>query len=157
HYQIRSDGVIPGGNGAHARARLCGLRLHRGKTALHLLDGQPLFHFRNIPGVTEGIGDRAAARAVELVSYGRNYSCAGLDSSRDEGISVVHLELYRNGRPAQFLRTWEAVLGRLLAQHENRIADLDLGMGNLAPSLETHDLASPEGFVIKIDGRARIP
>ena len=132
------------------------LRLERRHPAVHLLDRQILLALGNVPPVSERIGDMSDAIAVELIGRRRHEPRTGGDGALHPSIRIVDLEVHRHRRSAERFRTRESVLRRLLGQHEDRVADLELRVRDAPVPLEAHQLARAERARVEVDGRRRV-
>src|SRR5438034_8005851 len=127
---------------APARASdLCGLPVGRrlGHPTPHLLRRYVFLVGSHGPDMAEGIGDCAAAIAVELILERLLHRTASGDGFGELRIDVRNVEHQGDRAAAECLRALVAHLERLVREHYDALADLDFGVTDRAPRAgETH-------------------
>jgi hypothetical protein len=82
---------------------------------------------------------------------------AGFDGGIKDGVDIIDVQKNAGGGAAQGLRGTAFATWRLVAQHQNRIADFDLGVPNFSiRDIHAKDFGRAEGPFIEIDGARRI-
>src|SRR5215211_5351154 len=132
-----------------------GLAVQLGHPARHLLRRHVLHVRRDRPPMPEGVHDMAVAVAVELVLGGPLEDCAKLHRARDHRVHMLDVdEQRRRGTgDATGRRRLAALLRDLVLDDDDRVPDLDLGVGDgAAGSGEAHALGRPEHLGVELQG-----
>src|SRR5712671_3966811 len=98
------------------------------------------------------VEEGAGAVAVELFLHRAEDLAAGVDGPLEPGIDVLDVETEPGARSSEGLRAPEAALRRLLAQHDARVADLDLGVGDRPVGHRiAGQLLGAKGFLVELE------
>src|SRR5712664_2541428 len=124
----------------------------------HLFHRHIFFVSRNMPDVSEGIRHRAEAIAVELVRHGFLNRSAGSNRLIKDRVDVFHIDHDAHRRSAERLRTFVAHLGKLIGEHDRRIANLDLSVTDFSIGRgKAKQFSRAERLLIKFDRVAGAP
>src|SRR5881394_253191 len=123
-----------------------------GGAFLNLLRREIFLVCGNGPLMTEWIQNGAASVAVELVLHWPKKFRAGRNRAGGHGVCILEIEHQPDGRAANRLRTARVHFGRLVGEHNAVIANLDLGMHDLAARpWHAHELRGAESLLVKFD------
>src|SRR5262249_17467046 len=132
-----------------------GLAVQLGHPPHHLLRRHVLHVRRDGPPVPERVHDVAVPVAVELVLRGTLQRRAKLHCSCDNGIHVVDVDEHRSRGAVQATgrRGLGPPLRVLILDDDDRIADLDLGMGDSpVRAREAHPLGCAKHRMVELQG-----
>src|SRR5204863_10041803 len=91
-----------------------------------------------------------------LVGEGHHGRGAGVHGALPGGVDVVAVDAEYGCRATQGLRALGTLLGHLVGDHDDRVADLELCVHDLPVwTREPHDLLGGERLLIEIDGPDR--
>src|SRR5215204_4299052 len=138
-----------GGGSAPAAHRL-------GRALTHLLGGNVLDVRRHAPPMPEGVLELTRPIAVELVLDRTQLLRACFHRDVEGLVDVLDVHTEGDGRAADLLRADDAHLGELVREHDHGIADLELGVADLAVRRgHAHALGGAEHLDIEVDGLCR--
>ena len=104
------------------------------------------------PVVTERVGEGPHTIAVVLIRHRADLCRAGGDGSSKHHIGVPRVDQHADGGAAEGSGRLRAHLGVLVGEHHPRVADLDLGVSDLAiPGGEPKQLGGPERLLVEVD------
>src|SRR6185437_6053716 len=118
----RKSSVTSGWSAAHCRCGPLG----------HLLGRDVLDVARDEPPVSERIHELTGAIAVELILDLAFLSRACLEGTVEYGVDVGHVNHHGHWRATQCRRRLVAHIRERVRQHDHGVADLELGVTNLA-------------------------
>jgi len=102
--------------------------------------------------VAEGVGERAAAVAVELVLHGTHDLRARGHRLGDALVDVGDVDREADRGAAARLRADRVHLGVLVGEHDRRVADADLRVADAAVGPgEAHELLGAERLLVEVD------
>ena len=121
----------------------------------NLLDRQIFLVGGDEPAIPERVVDPTDPVTVNLIGHRSDELCLSRHRARHRGVDILDIEMYRDRRATDGLRAERLQLGVLVGQHDARIADLDLGVMDLAAGiLHPHDLFGAERLLVEGDGVA---
>src|SRR5689334_7236207 len=104
------------------------LLLHRGHAAGDLFQAHVFLVGGEVPGVAEGILERAGPVAVELVRDRTHLGRARVQRLAELLVDVVDVEQQAHRAAPEVTGSARLHLGMLVGQHHDRVPDLDLGV-----------------------------
>src|SRR5262249_15485563 len=136
-----------------ARLLLHPLRLRLG----HLVWRYVAYVLPERPLVTKGIDEVGHAIAPEHVHRWRDGLGAGLHRAIEGLIDVFTVDHEARGRPVERLWRRAAPLRVLVAEHDDGVADANLGVHHLAVGrVHAHGLLGAEGLLVERNGLGRV-
>src|SRR5215472_16825246 len=109
---------------------------------------------RDVPDMAARIDDRAEPVAVELVLDRPLQGRAGSDGFFRHNIDIREIEVQPDRRAADRRRGERAHLGMLVGEHDEAVADFELGMADpAAGSVEFHAELGAEHLLVEINRR----
>jgi hypothetical protein len=106
--------------------------------------------------VTERILDLAVAVAPEHVRQRHDRLCARIHGLLPDRVGIVHIQVDEDRGAFQGQRAIAAPVGKVVGQHDARVADADLGVHDLAAwAGHAADLGCAEGLFIEVQGIGR--
>src|SRR5215218_6949428 len=101
---------------------------------------------------SEVIGAAAAAVAPEPVVHAHRRGCAGVDRLLEDGVDILDVEEDRDGSSADLLRRPRIGLRERIREHQDRVADPDLGVRDLPVGPEhARELGRAERALVELD------